>query len=74
MKKTILLLGIFTVFAFTSINAEENKIEEVYRSCGEGQTEVSWSVDCPDGNKSGSICVASEHAVEATEQIMSAEC
>lgn len=41
---------------------------------GPAKTEVSWSVDGPDGNKSGSICVAEEDAKGALVQILTAEC
>jgi hypothetical protein len=76
MKKVFLILGGVSLLAFTSVNAENSKIENkvIVGTCGEGQTEVKWSFDCPDGNYSGSICIASEDAMAAAKQISTAEC
>jgi len=85
MKKTIMILGILVVTslvfsAFTTTTKKMNdesitKTEEVFLECGPGKTEVSWSVDCPNGNNySGSRCFRNEHALEAAETIAGAPC
>jgi hypothetical protein len=85
MKKTIMTLGILVVTslvfsAFTTTKDKLNnelitKTEEIFRECGDGYVEVSWSVDCPNGNNySGSRCFRDEHALEAAETIAGAPC
>jgi hypothetical protein len=84
MKKTVMIFALLIVTSLmtSAFTVKENNTKNAMltedllpRECGEGYVEVSWSVDCPNGNNySGSRCFRQEHALQAAQAIAGAPC
>ncbi|WP_088324031.1 hypothetical protein [Polaribacter tangerinus] len=71
---TVLTISLVTLSAFTY--KDNSTIEKaILLNCGEGYTEVNWSVTCPNGiTYTGERCFRSEHAPQIAVAIMNAPC